>query len=135
MVPNAQAVSLCHLVVFWITDPLRKGFGFSCPTFYLVDVMDAATPTANKVKVMTELAGEFTQGLFMCILLQNVVSPLSLAMWLSVYVVVATSSSLCNFSDVDVSSIRPRERYWYSFVLSSAPRRTSSEFIASSPVS
>ena len=61
--------------------------------------------------------------------MQHAVSPLSLGMWLSVYVVVATSSSLCNFSDVDVSSIRPLESYWKSLVLSSAPRRIVSRIL------
>ena len=68
----------------------------------------------------------------MCIFLQHTLSPLFSTTWLSVYGVVATSSSLCDFSYVDVSSIRLLESYWYNLVLSSAPRRTSSEFITSS---
>ena len=35
-------------------------------------------------------------------------------------------------SYVQVSSIRPHECYWYSFLWSSSPRRTSSEFFTSS---
>ena len=65
----------------------------------------------------------------MCILLQYVVSPLFFATWLSVNVVVATSSSLCDFSYVNVSSIRLLESYWYSLVLSSAPRRLGSRIL------
>ena len=67
--------------------------------------------------------------------LQCSLSPLSFATLVSVYVVVSTSSSLYDFLDVDVSSIRPLESCWYSFVLSSAPRRTSSEFFTSSRAS
>ena len=67
--------------------------------------------------------------------LQCSLSPLSFATLVSVCVVVATSSSLYDFPDVDVSSIRPLESCWYSFVLSSAPRRTSSEFFTSSRAS
>ena len=40
-----------------IPNPLRKGFGFSCPTFHLVDMMVAATPTANNLKVMDMSSG------------------------------------------------------------------------------
>ena len=64
--------------------------------------------------------------------LKYTLSPSLFATWLSVYVVVATSSWSCDFSHVHVSSIRLLECYWCSFVLSSAPRRTSSEFITSS---
>jgi len=62
------------------------------PSFYLVAMIVTATPTANNVMVMAELAGEHKQGLAVCIFLQYIVSPLLLTAWLSVYVVVATSS-------------------------------------------
>jgi len=62
------------------------------PSFYLVAMIVTATPTANNVMVMAELAGENKQGLAMCIFLQYFVSPLFLTTWLSVYVIVATSS-------------------------------------------
>ena len=41
---------------------------------------------------MAELAGEIGRALARCFLLQYVASPLFFARWLSVYVVVATSS-------------------------------------------
>lgn len=62
------------------------------PSFYLVAMIVTATPTANNVMVMAELAGENKQGLAVCIFLQYLVSPLFLTTWLSVYVIVATSS-------------------------------------------
>ena len=38
-------------------NPLRQGFGFRCPMFHLVDMMVAATPTANNLKVMDMSSG------------------------------------------------------------------------------
>ena len=63
---------------------------------YLVDMWLEAAPTANKV--VAELVGEIKLGVVMCIILQ--------CTWLSVHVVVATSSWLCDFSFVVVSSFR-----------------------------
>jgi len=62
------------------------------PSFYLVAMIVTATPTANNIMVMAELAGENKQGLATCIFLQYIVSPFLLTAWLSIYVVVATSS-------------------------------------------
>jgi predicted permease len=49
-----------------------------------------STPTANNVMVMAELAGDSKQ-LAQCILLQYLISPLVLPLWLSLFVVVAVS--------------------------------------------
>ena len=89
----------------------------------MVDMIVTTAPTANSVMVMAELVGENKQGIAMCFFLQYVVSPLFLAMSLSVYVVVATSSWLCDFSYVVLSSVRLLESYWYSFVFLPALRR------------
>ena len=87
-----------------------------------VDMMVTAAPTANNVMVRAELVVENKQGIAMCIFLQYIVSPLFLAMPLSFHVVV-TSSWLCDFSHLVLSSVRFLESFWYSFVLFPAPRR------------
>ena len=63
----------------------------------MVDIIVTTAPTAN-VMVIAELVGGNKQGIAMCFFLQFIVSPLFLAMSLSVCVVVATSSWLCDFS-------------------------------------
>ena len=63
-----------HVVLLyfeWHPNPLRKGFGSSCPSFYLVDMMVAATSTAIKLTVMIELAGESCA--FFCSTLSNII--------------------------------------------------------------
>lgn len=52
--------------------------------------MVTATPTANNVMVMAELAGDSKQ-LAECILMQYLVSPLVMPLWLSLFVLVAVS--------------------------------------------
>jgi len=62
-------------------------------SFYLVTMLVSATPTANNVMVMAELAGENKEGLGTCIFVQYVLCPFLLTFWLTVFVGVATSQA------------------------------------------
>jgi len=59
--------------------------------FYLVAMVITATPTANNIVVMAELAGESKDALAKCILVQYLLSPFLLTFWLSIFVYVAIS--------------------------------------------
>lgn len=54
-------------------------------TFYLVVMMVTCTPTANSIVLMTELAGCNKEAVSASILLQYVLSPITLTLWLFVY--------------------------------------------------
>ena len=58
----------------------------------MVDLMSIPRRLPSTLWVMVELAGEIGSAFARCFLLQYIASPLFFAMWLSVYVVVATSS-------------------------------------------
>eukprot|EP00421_Protoceratium_reticulatum_P066039 CAMPEP_0168420112 /NCGR_PEP_ID=MMETSP0228-20121227/32608_1 /TAXON_ID=133427 /ORGANISM="Protoceratium reticulatum, Strain CCCM 535 (=CCMP 1889)" /LENGTH=482 /DNA_ID=CAMNT_0008433999 /DNA_START=14 /DNA_END=1462 /DNA_ORIENTATION=+ len=58
-------------------------------SFYLVIMLVAATPTANNLIVMAELAGENKEGLATCIFYQYMACPVLLTFWLAIYVSVA----------------------------------------------
>lgn len=60
-------------------------------SFYLVALLVSATPTANNIMVMAELAGENKEGLGACIFVQYLLCPFLLTFWLAVFVSVATS--------------------------------------------
>lgn len=59
--------------------------------FYLVTTIVTATPTANNLMVMAELAGENKEGLATCIFVMYVSSPLLLTFWLAIFTHVATT--------------------------------------------
>lgn len=59
-------------------------------SFYLVAMVVTATPTANNMMVMAELAGENKEGLATCIFIQYLACPVLLTMWLAIFVHVAT---------------------------------------------
>lgn len=59
-------------------------------SFFLVLMTVAATPTANNLMIMAELAGENKDALASIIFLQMVLSPVTLTLWLTVMVTVAT---------------------------------------------
>jgi len=59
--------------------------------FYLVAMTLSATPTANNIMVMAELAGENKESLAFCILVQYIFAPIVLTCWLFVFVSVATA--------------------------------------------
>mmetsp|Transcript_109461 Transcript_109461/g.293828 ORF Transcript_109461/g.293828 Transcript_109461/m.293828 type:complete len:102 (+) Transcript_109461:2-307(+) len=59
--------------------------------FYLVATIVTATPTANNLMVMAELAGgKNKEGLATCIFVMYASSPLLLTFWLAIYTYVAT---------------------------------------------
>jgi predicted permease len=60
-------------------------------TFFLVVAVLSATPTANNIMVMAELAGENKEGMAACIFAQYMFTPVVLTIWLTVFVSVSTS--------------------------------------------
>lgn len=61
-------------------------------TFFLVVSVLSATPTANNIMVMAELAGENKEGMAACIFVQYMFAPVLLTLWLTVFVTVSTSN-------------------------------------------
>eukprot|EP00929_Paragymnodinium_shiwhaense_P028818 TRINITY_DN16631_c0_g1_i1.p1 TRINITY_DN16631_c0_g1~~TRINITY_DN16631_c0_g1_i1.p1 ORF type:complete len:472 (-),score=71.89 TRINITY_DN16631_c0_g1_i1:224-1639(-) len=77
-------ITLLSQAYFPISDPVGDAF-------YLVAMIVTATPTANNIMVMAELAGESKEGLAACIFLQYLLAPVFLTAWLAVFVTVATT--------------------------------------------
>mmetsp|Transcript_24469 Transcript_24469/g.39172 ORF Transcript_24469/g.39172 Transcript_24469/m.39172 type:complete len:479 (-) Transcript_24469:477-1913(-) len=61
-------------------------------TFFLVVAVLSATPTANNIMVMAELAGENKEGMAACIFVQYIFTPVVLTLWLTVFVSVSTAT-------------------------------------------
>eukprot|EP00929_Paragymnodinium_shiwhaense_P000541 TRINITY_DN100787_c0_g1_i1.p1 TRINITY_DN100787_c0_g1~~TRINITY_DN100787_c0_g1_i1.p1 ORF type:complete len:489 (-),score=85.14 TRINITY_DN100787_c0_g1_i1:55-1521(-) len=79
------SVTLLSQAYFPVPQPIDDAF-------YLVAMIVSATPTANNIMVMAELAGESKEGLAACIFLQYLLAPVLLTGWLAVFVAVATRS-------------------------------------------
>jgi predicted permease len=61
-------------------------------SFYFAAMTVSATPTANNIMVMAELASDNKQGLAACIFLQYLMAPVLLTFWLAAFTAVATGS-------------------------------------------
>jgi predicted permease len=61
-------------------------------SFYFAAMTVSATPTANNIMVMAELASDNKQGLAACIFLQYLLAPVLLTFWLAAFTAVATGS-------------------------------------------
>eukprot|EP00047_Mylnosiga_fluctuans_P023372 m.137087 g.137087 ORF g.137087 m.137087 type:complete len:128 (-) comp9559_c2_seq2:505-888(-) len=70
---------------------LRLAFPDFPPSMYLAMLMVTATPTANNIMVMAELAGENKQALSTCISLQYLAAPLVLTAAMFSFVAVVQS--------------------------------------------
>lgn len=59
-------------------------------SFLLVCLVCSATPTANNIMVMAQLAGENTEALAACLCFQYLLSPVVLSLWLAIFIDIAT---------------------------------------------